>query len=92
MEDMFSLGSVALCEYTSSNSKTPTGEMAELFVTQVLGTPILKLKYGNVVYAVSKNTNDTAYIVHTTQGKRYFYYADFDELKKSIKANNPINK
>ncbi len=40
-----------------------------------------------------KSTNDIAYIVHTTQGTRYFYYANFDELKKkSIEANNPINK
>lgn len=88
MEDMFSLGNVALWQYASSNSKALTGEVAELFVTQVLGTPILKLKYGNIVYAVSKNKNDTAFIADILEGTRYFYYADFDELKKNIKANN----
>ena len=90
MEEMFSLGNVALWQYASSNSKAPTGDVAELFVTKVLG--VIIFKYENVVYAVSKSTNDIAYIVHTTQGTRYFYYANFDELKKSIEANNPINK
>lgn len=89
MEELFSLGNVALWKYVPYNSKALTGDVAELFVTKVLGAIILKLKYENVVYAVSKSTNDTAYIVHTSDSTRYFYYADFDELKKRIEANNP---
>lgn len=89
MEDMFSLGNVSLWKYASSNSRSLTGDAAELFVTKVLGTIILKLKYENIVYAVSKSKNDTAYIVHTTEGTRYFYFEGFDELTKRIEANNP---
>lgn len=89
MEELFSLGNVALWKYASSNSKALTGDVAELFVTKVLGAIILKLKYENVVYAVSKDTNATAFKADTLEGTRYFYYADFDELKKRIEANNP---
>lgn len=89
MEDMFSLGSVALWKYDTSRTKSLTGDVAELFVTKVLGAIILKLKYKNVVYAVSKETDDTAFKADTLEGTRYFYYADFDELKKRIEANNP---
>ncbi len=86
---MYSLGNVALWKYASSNSKSLTGDVGELFIAKVLGTIILKLKYKDVVYAVSKNKNDTAFIADILEGTRYFYYADFDELKKSITANNP---
>lgn len=88
MEDMFSLGSVALWKYDTSRTKSLTGDVAELFVTKVLGAIILKLKYKNVVYAVSKETDDTAFKATTSDGIRYFYYAEFDELKKNIKAND----
>ncbi len=84
---MFSLGNVALWKCTSSNSRAITGDVGELFVTKVLGSIILKLKYENVVYAVSKAADDTAFEVNTSEGRRYFYYADFDKLKKNIVAN-----
>ncbi len=85
---MFSLGNVALWKYDTSTTKSLTEDVAELFVTKVLGAIILKLKYKNVVYAVSKDTNDTAFKAGTSDGVRYFYYAEFDELKKNIKANS----
>lgn len=54
MEDMFSLGNVGLWKYVTNSSWAPTGEVGELFITKILGTIILKLKYKDIVYAVSK--------------------------------------
>lgn len=87
---MYSLGNVALWQYASSNSKAPTGDVGELFLAKVLGIIILKLKYKDVVYAVSKSVSEKNYfIIQTLEGTRYFYFEDFDELKKNIAANNP---
>lgn len=87
---MYSLGNVALWQYASSNSKALTGDVGELFLAKVLGIIILKLKYKDVVYAVSKSVSEKNYfIVQTSEGVRYIQYDEFDELKKNIAANNP---
>lgn len=54
MEDMFSLGNVGLWRMANNGYMSLTGEVGELFITKVLGTIIPKLKYKDVVYAVSK--------------------------------------
>lgn len=54
MEDMFSLGNVGLWRMASNGYMSLTGEVGELFITKILGTIILKLKYKDIVYAVSK--------------------------------------
>ena len=87
---MYSLGNIALWQYASSNIKSITGDVGELFIAKVLGTIILKLKYKDIVYAVSKSANEKSYFtVHTSEGIRYIQYDEFDELKKNIAANNP---
>lgn len=54
MEDMFSLGSVILWNNIQCGKDSATdGEVAELFVSKVLGSVVLKLKYEDIVYAVS---------------------------------------
>lgn len=54
MEDMFSLGSVILWNNIQcGNDGATDGEVAELFVSKVLGSVVLKLKYEDIVYAVS---------------------------------------
>ena len=58
MEDMFSLGNVGLWRMANNGYMSLTGEVGELFITKVLGTIIPKLKYKDVVYAVSKNANE----------------------------------
>lgn len=45
-------------EICNNSSWAPTGEVGELFITKILGTIILKLKYKDVVYAVSKRANE----------------------------------
>lgn len=54
MEGMFSLGNVGLWRMASNGYMSLTGEVGELFITKILGTIILKLKYKDIVYAVSK--------------------------------------
>lgn len=51
---MFSLGNVGLWRMASNGYMSLTGEVGELFITKILGTIILKLKYKDIVYAVSK--------------------------------------
>ena len=58
MEGMFSLGNVGLWRMASNGYMSLTGEVGELFITKILGTIILKLKYKDIVYAVSKNANE----------------------------------
>ena len=57
MEDMFSLGNVGLWRMANNGYISLTGEVGELFIAKILGTIILKLKYKDIVYAVSKNCN-----------------------------------
>lgn len=45
MEGMFSLGNVGLWRMASNGYMSLTGEVGELFITKILGTIILKLKY-----------------------------------------------
>ena len=45
MEDMFSLGNVGLWRMANNGYMSLTGEVGELFITKILGTIILKLKY-----------------------------------------------
>lgn len=54
MEDMFSLGNVGLWRMANNGYISLTGEVGELFIAKILGTIILKLKYKDIVYAVSK--------------------------------------
>ena len=50
MEDMFSLGSVILWNNIQCGTDGATdGEIAELFVSKVLGSVVLKLKYEDIV-------------------------------------------
>ena len=73
MEDMFSLGNVGLWKYVTNSSWAPTGEVGELFITKILGTIILKLKYKDVVYAVSKRANEKHFRIQTSEGERLFW-------------------
>ena len=87
MEDMFSLGNVGLWKYVTNSSWAPTGEVGELFITKILGTIILKLKYKDIVYAVSKNANERYFRVPTSEGGYFFYFDSFNELKETIENN-----
>lgn len=87
MEDMFSLGNVGLWKYVTNSSWAPTGEVGELFITKILGTIILKLKYKDIVYAVSKNANERYFRVPTSEGGYFFYFDSFNELKETIEKN-----
>ena len=49
-----------------------------------LGTIILKLKYKDIVYAVSKNANERYFRVPTSEGGYFFYFDSFNELKEAI--------
>ena len=84
MEDMFSLGNVGLWKYVTNSSWALTGEVGELFITKILGTIILKLKYKDIVYAVSKNANERYFRVPTSEGGYFFYFDSFNELKEAI--------
>ena len=48
MEDMFSLGNVGLWRMASNGYISLTGEVGELFITQILGTAILKPQIRNL--------------------------------------------
>ena len=87
MEDMFSLGNVGLWKYVTNSSWAPTGEVGELFITKILGTIILKLKYKDIVYAVSKNANERYFRVPTSEGGYFFYFDSFNELKEILEKN-----
>lgn len=87
MEDMFSLGNVGLWKYVTNSSWAPTGEVGELFITKILGTIILKLKYKDVVYAVSKNANERYFRVPTSEGGYFFYFDSFNELKETLEKS-----
>lgn len=87
MEDMFSLGNVGLWKYVTNSSWAPTGEVGELFITKVLGTIIPKLKYKDVVYAVSKNANERYFRVPTSEGGYFFYFDSFNELKETLEKS-----
>ena len=88
MEDMFSLGSVILWnDIQCGNDGATDGEISELFVSKVLGTIILKLKYENVVYAVSNDDiHPIIFTAKTLKGKKYFIYENFRILKRNIGA------
>ena len=87
MEDMFSLGNVGLWKYVTNSSWAPTGEVGELFITKILGTIILKLKYKDIVYAVSKNANERYFRVPTSEGGYFFYFDSFNELKETLEKS-----
>lgn len=87
MEDMFSLGNVGLWRMASNGYMSLTGEVGELFITKILGTIILKLKYKDVVYAVSKRANEKHFRIQTSEGERLFYFDNFNELKETIENN-----
>ena len=84
MEDMFSLGNVGLWRMANNGYMSLTGEVGELFITKVLGTIIPKLKYKDVVYAVSKNANERYFRVPTSEGGYFFYFDSFNELKEPL--------
>lgn len=86
MEDMF-LGNVGLWRMASNGYMSLTGEVGELFITKILGTIILKLKYKDVVYAVSKRANEKHFRIQTSEGERLFYFDSFNELKETIEKN-----
>lgn len=87
MEDMFSLGNVGLWRMASNGYMSLTGEVGELFITKILGTIILKLKYKDVVYAVSRRANEKSFRIQTSEGERLFYFDNFNELKETIEKN-----
>ena len=84
MEGMFSLGNVGLWRMASNGYMSLTGEVGELFITKILGTIILKLKYKDVVYAVSKRANEKHFRIQTSEGGYFFYFDSFNELKEAI--------
>ena len=87
MEGMFSLGNVGLWRMASNGYMSLTGEVGELFITKILGTIILKLKYKDIVYAVSKRANEKHFRIQTSEGERLFYFDNFNELKETIENN-----
>ena len=87
MEDMFSLGNVGLWRMANNGYMSLTGEVGELFITKVLGTIIPKLKYKDVVYAVSKNANERYFRVPTSEGGYFFYFDSHNELKETLKES-----
>lgn len=87
MEDIFSLGNVGLWRMASNGYMSLTGEVGELFITKILGTIILKLKYKDVVYAVSRRANEKSFRIQTSEGERLFYFDNFNELKETIEKN-----
>ena len=88
MEDMFSLGSVILWNNIQCCTDGATyGEIAELFVSKVLGSVVLKLKYEDIVYAVSNDDiHPIIFTANTLKGKKYFIYENFKILKRNIEA------
>ena len=88
MEDMFSLGSVILWNNIQcGNDGATDGEVAELFVSKVLGSVVLKLKYEDIVYAVSNDDiHPIIFTANTLKGKKYFIYENFRILKRNIEA------
>ena len=46
-----------------------------------------KLKYKDIVYAVSKNANERYFRVPTSEGGYFFYFDSFNELKETIEKN-----
>ena len=44
----------------------------------------IKLKYKDIVYAVSKNANERYFRVPTSEGGYFFYFDSFNELKEAI--------
>lgn len=87
MEDMFSLGNVGLWRMASNGYMSLTGEVGELFITKILGTIILKLKYKDIVYAVSKTQMKDILEYPTSEGGYFFYFDSFNELKETIEKN-----
>ena len=88
MEDMFSLGSVILWKNIQwGNDGATDGEVADLFVSRVLGSVVLKLKYEDIVYAVSNDDiHPIIFTANTLNGKKYFIYENFRILKRNIEA------
>ena len=88
MEDMFSLGSVILWNNIQCGTDGATdGEIAELFVSKVLGSVVLKLKYEDIVYAVSNDDiHPIIFTANTLKAKKYFIYENFKILKRNIEA------
>ena len=87
MEDMFSLGNVGLWRMANNGYMSLTGEVGELFITKVLGTIIPKLKYKDVVYAVSKNANERYFRVPPSVCGYLFYFDSFNELKEPLEQS-----
>lgn len=87
MEDMFSLGNVGLWRMANNGYISLTGEVGELFIAKILGTIILKLKYKDIVYAVSRRANEKFFRVQTSEGGYFFYFDSFNELKETIEKN-----
>ena len=84
MEDMFSLGNVGLWRMANNGYISLTGEVGELFIAKILGTAILKLKYKDIVYAVSRRANEKFFRVQTSEGEWLFFFDNFNELKEAI--------
>ena len=88
MEDMFSLGNVGLWRMENNGYMSLTGEVGELFITKILGTAILKLKYKDIVYAVLRRANEKFFRVQTSEGQWLFFFDNFNELKEAIEEAN----
>ena len=88
MEDMFSLVNVGLWRMASNGYMSLTGEVGELFITKILGTAILKLKYKDIVYAVLRRANEKFFRVQTSEGQWLFFFDNFNELKEAIEEAN----
>lgn len=87
MEEIFSLGNVMLWNDFSCKDDSLTGEMAELFVSKILGAAVIKLKYGDVLYAVFTTKSSEIFQVETVKGIKYFRHKDLDDLKDDIKKS-----
>ena len=59
-----------------------------LFITKILGTAILKLKYKDIVYAVLRRANEKFFRVQTSEGEWLFFFDNFNELKEAIEEAN----
>lgn len=87
MEEMFSLGNVILWNDFSCKDDSLTGEIAELFVSKILGAAVVNLKYDDILYAVVTTKSSEIFQVETLKGIKYFRHKDLDDLKDDIKKS-----
>lgn len=87
MENMFSLGNVMLWNEQSCKEDSLTEEMAELFISKILGAVVLQLKYEDVLYPVLSTKNYEIFKAQTMKGIKYFRHEELDDLKETVQKS-----